>query len=46
MIGDFDVKGIVAEDVRKWIKDNQILLPHPIRLEEDVNWVILTLEVQ
>lgn len=38
---DFDVKGMVAEDVRKWIKDNQILLPHPVRLEEDVNWVHL-----
>ena len=38
---DFDVKGMSAEEVRKWIKDNQILLPHPIRLEEDVNWVHL-----
>lgn len=38
---DFDVKGMRAEEVRKWITDNQILLPHPIRLEEDVNWVHL-----
>lgn len=38
---DFDVKGMSAEEVRKWIKDNQILLPHPIRLEEDVNWLHL-----
>lgn len=38
---DFDVKDMSAEEVRKWIKDNQILLPHPIRLEEDVNWLHL-----
>lgn len=38
---DFDVRDMSAEDVRKWIKDNQILLPHPIRLEEDVNWLHL-----
>jgi hypothetical protein len=38
---DFDVKGMSPEEVRKWIKDNQILLPHPIRLEEDVNWLHL-----
>lgn len=38
---DFDVKGMSAAEVRKWINDNQILLPHPIRLEEDVNWVHL-----
>lgn len=39
MAVDFDVKGMSAEEVRKWIKDNQILLPHPIRIETDVNWV-------
>ena len=38
---DFDVKGMSADEVRKWIKNNQILLSHPIRLEEDVNWVHL-----
>jgi len=38
---DFDVKGMSAEEVRKWIKDNQILLPHPIRIETDVDWVHL-----
>ena len=38
---DFDVKGMTAEEVRKWIKDNQILLPYPVRIEEDVNWVHL-----
>lgn len=36
---DFDVKGMTALDVRNWIKDNQILLPYPIRLEQDVTWV-------
>lgn len=39
MAVDFDVKGMSAEEVRKWIKDNQILLPHPIRIETDVDWV-------
>lgn len=38
---DFDVKGMSAEEVRKWIVDNKIFLPHPIRLESDVNWVHL-----
>lgn len=41
MAVDFDVAEMKAEEVRKWIKDNQIFLPHPIRLEEDVNWVHL-----
>jgi hypothetical protein len=41
MAVDFDVSGMKAEEVRKWIKDNQIFLPYPIRLEEDVNWVHL-----
>ena len=38
---DFDVKDMTAEEVRKWIVSNKILLPHPIRLESDVNWVHL-----
>lgn len=38
---DFDVKGMSAEEVRMWLKSNQILLSHPIRVEEDVNWVHL-----
>lgn len=38
---DFDVKGMSAEEVRKWIVNNKIFLPHPIRLESDVNWVHL-----
>lgn len=38
---DFDVKGMTALEVRNWIKANQILLPYPIRLEQDVTWVHL-----
>ncbi|MEG1574142.1 MAG: hypothetical protein RR293_07625 [Bacteroidales bacterium] len=36
---DFDAKGMTAEQARKLIKKNQILLPYPIRLEEGVPWV-------
>jgi hypothetical protein len=38
---DFDVEGLLAEEVRIWIKKNQNLLPYPVRLEKDVNWVHL-----
>ena len=38
---DFDVKGRTAHEVRTWIKQNQSLLPYPIRLEEGVTWVHL-----
>lgn len=40
---DFDVKGMTAQEVREWIVKNQILLPYPVRLEADVNWVHLDL---
>lgn len=40
---DFDVKGMTAQKVREWIVKNQILLPYPVRLEADVNWVHLDL---
>ncbi len=36
---DFDVRGLKSEIVRQWIIDNQILLPYPVRLERDVDWV-------
>lgn len=39
MAVDFDVKGMTAQEVRDWLKSNQILLPYPIRCELDVNWV-------
>lgn len=36
---DFDAKGLTAEEARKKINEKQGLLPYPIRLEKDVNWV-------
>ncbi len=45
---DFDVKGMLAEDVRQWLTLIQEELPHKIRLEhintktnEPINWVHL-----
>jgi len=38
---DFDVEGLLAEEVRQWIIKNQNLLPYPVRLEDGVNWVHL-----
>lgn len=38
---DFNVSGMDSDTVRKEIKRNEILLPYPIRLEEDVSWVHL-----
>ena len=38
---DFDVPGLSAETVRETIVKNQILLPHPIRLEKGTSWVHL-----
>ena len=38
---DFDVKGMTAEEVRKWLMTNQDILPYGIRLEDNVNWVHL-----
>jgi len=34
---DFHVKGMTANEVRLWIVKNQVLLPHPIRLEVNFN---------
>lgn len=41
---DFDVKGMKAEEVRKWAKDNECYFPHPCRFENkmngnQINWV-------
>tara|TARA_R110002020_G_scaffold328548_4_gene544480 strand:- start:48 stop:524 length:477 start_codon:yes stop_codon:yes gene_type:complete len=41
---DLDVEGMTAPEVRTWIKANQQLFPHKIRLErnkgsEPINWV-------
>jgi len=38
---DFDVQGMVASEVRLWIAKNEKILPYPIRLEANVNWVHL-----
>lgn len=38
---DATVQGMSAEDARKLIIKNQILLPHPIRLEDGVSWLHL-----
>ena len=40
---DFNVKGMTAQQVRDWLKQNQILLPYPIRVESDVTWVHIDL---
>ncbi len=37
--GDFTIKGMTAAEARKRIIENAHLLPHPIRLEADVNWL-------
>ena len=36
---DFDAKGMTAEEVRRMIQAKASQLPHPIRLEDAVNWV-------
>lgn len=36
---DFDVEGYSAEEARQRIIKHANLLPYPIRLEKDVNWV-------
>lgn len=36
---DFDAKGMSAEAARKLIIAHADLLPYPIRIEKDVNWV-------
>jgi len=38
---DFDVEGLLAEEVRQWIVKNANWWPYHIRLEANVNWVHL-----
>lgn len=38
---DFDVRGLTAEDVRRWIDEHQAELPFKIRVEDGVSWVHL-----
>ena len=35
---DFDVVGMTAAEVRKWLFAHAAELPHPIRVEADVTW--------
>jgi hypothetical protein len=38
---DFDVQGLVAEEVRQWLISNKAILPFGIRMEKGVSWVHL-----
>ena len=38
---DFDIEGLVASEVRQWIFDNKNLLPYPVRLENNTDWIHL-----
>ena len=38
---DATVQGMTAEEARKLIIKNQVLLPYPIRLEDNVSWLHL-----
>ena len=38
---DFDVEGLLSEEVRQYIIKNKNLWPYPMRLEEGVSWVHL-----
>lgn len=38
---DFDVQGMVAEEVRQWLIQRRGQLPYAIRLENEVSWVHL-----
>jgi hypothetical protein len=38
---DFDVQGMIAEEVRQWIITHKNLLPYPIRMERGVSWIHL-----
>lgn len=42
---DFDVEGMLAEEVRAWLDKNKSKLPYPIRLEVGVGWVHLDVAV-
>lgn len=37
--GDFTVKGMTAEEARSRIRNNAGMLPYPLRMESDVNWL-------
>lgn len=43
---DLDVQGMVAEEVRQWIYKNRFILPFPVRLEANVTWVHIDVQIQ
>ena len=43
--GDFIFQGMVAKEVREWIMKKSLFLPHPIRLENKVNWIHIDVSV-
>ena len=45
MAVDFDIKGMSAEEVRKWIGQHAASLPHPCRLETGTSWVHMDVRV-
>lgn len=44
--GDFTVRGLSAEEARNKIIQNAHLLPHPIRLENNVSWLHIDTLIQ
>jgi hypothetical protein len=36
---DFDVEGMLAEEVRQWIERNKKYMPVSIRVEKNVSWI-------
>ena len=38
---DFDIEGLVAQEVRDYLIQNKTLWPYPFRLENSVNWIHL-----
>lgn len=45
MAVDFDVEGKTADEVRKWITQHKVSLPHPCRIENGTSWVHLDVRV-
>jgi len=41
---DFDVMGMVSEEIRQWLIKNKNIIPYPIRLEEGVSWCHLDVQ--
>lgn len=41
---DFDIPGMVAEEIRRWLIARKNFLPYPIRVEDDVSWCHLDVQ--